>query len=132
MLARSNRIQTGCSLREHRFFRKFCFSETLKKYKVNFSDAAKEDLHEIYDYIAGVSLNRKFSASFVKGFYSYLKEALSYFPCRFPIHRGTVRKVACTKNTNSIVLFEIRETTSEVFVLVVTSAKQYTRYSNLG
>nr|VFK14611.1 MAG: hypothetical protein BECKLPF1236A_GA0070988_101103 [Candidatus Kentron sp. LPFa]VFK30373.1 MAG: hypothetical protein BECKLPF1236C_GA0070990_101093 [Candidatus Kentron sp. LPFa] len=28
MLARSNRIQTGCSLRVHRFFRNFCFSET--------------------------------------------------------------------------------------------------------
>nr|VFK20248.1 MAG: hypothetical protein BECKLPF1236A_GA0070988_102545 [Candidatus Kentron sp. LPFa]VFK34288.1 MAG: hypothetical protein BECKLPF1236C_GA0070990_102575 [Candidatus Kentron sp. LPFa] len=27
-LARSNRIQTGCSLRGHRFFRDFYFSET--------------------------------------------------------------------------------------------------------
>nr|VFK24118.1 MAG: ParE toxin of type II toxin-antitoxin system, parDE [Candidatus Kentron sp. LPFa] len=94
---------------------------------MNFSDAAKEDLHEIYDYIAGASLNKKFPASFVRGFYGYLKEALSYFPYRFPIHRGTVRKAVYTKNTNYIVLFEIRETTSEVFVLVVTSAKQYTR-----
>nr|VFK45981.1 MAG: hypothetical protein BECKSD772F_GA0070984_12681 [Candidatus Kentron sp. SD]VFK81215.1 MAG: hypothetical protein BECKSD772D_GA0070982_12551 [Candidatus Kentron sp. SD] len=27
-LARSNKLQTGCSLREHRFFRNFYFSET--------------------------------------------------------------------------------------------------------
>nr|VFK14726.1 MAG: hypothetical protein BECKLPF1236B_GA0070989_106611 [Candidatus Kentron sp. LPFa] len=31
MLARSNRIQTGCSLRRHQFFRNFCFSDTLNE-----------------------------------------------------------------------------------------------------
>nr|VFK12313.1 MAG: hypothetical protein BECKLPF1236A_GA0070988_1006816 [Candidatus Kentron sp. LPFa]VFK24320.1 MAG: hypothetical protein BECKLPF1236C_GA0070990_1001226 [Candidatus Kentron sp. LPFa] len=30
MLARSNRLQTGCSLRRRQFFGDFCFSDTYK------------------------------------------------------------------------------------------------------
>nr|VFK24365.1 MAG: ParE toxin of type II toxin-antitoxin system, parDE [Candidatus Kentron sp. MB]VFK34316.1 MAG: ParE toxin of type II toxin-antitoxin system, parDE [Candidatus Kentron sp. MB]VFK76653.1 MAG: ParE toxin of type II toxin-antitoxin system, parDE [Candidatus Kentron sp. MB] len=104
----------------------------MKKYKVNFSDAAKNDLHELYDYIAGASLDKKFSASFIQGLNDYIKEALSYFPDRFPVYKGNVRKAVYTRNTNYIILFEIHKAIFEVFVLVVTNAKQYTRYYDLG
>lgn len=103
----------------------------MKRYKVNLSDGAKQDFHESYDYMAGVSSDRRISAYFVKGLNDYIKEAPSHFPARFPVYRNNVRKAVYTKNRNYIILFEIHEETSEVFVLLITNAKQYAKYHNI-
>jgi len=104
----------------------------MKEYDVNISDEAKQDLRDIYDYIATDSLSRKIPDAFIGGIRNYVMESLAYFPERFPVYRNKIRRAVYPKNTNYSIFFEVIEKPSEIRIVAIVNARQYTRYKDLS
>nr|VFJ59407.1 MAG: ParE toxin of type II toxin-antitoxin system, parDE [Candidatus Kentron sp. DK] len=104
----------------------------MKKYRVRLSEEADESLYEIHGYLTLSSLNVDLARSFVAGLRNYTEKALRFFPSRFPVYKGDIRRVVYPKNTNYLIFFEINEESAEVFVLDVVNASRYTRYRDLA
>nr|VFJ53029.1 MAG: ParE toxin of type II toxin-antitoxin system, parDE [Candidatus Kentron sp. FM]VFJ53320.1 MAG: ParE toxin of type II toxin-antitoxin system, parDE [Candidatus Kentron sp. FM]VFK09798.1 MAG: ParE toxin of type II toxin-antitoxin system, parDE [Candidatus Kentron sp. FM] len=104
----------------------------MNTYYVYLSEKAEEKLCEIYDHIASISLNLQVSDSFIAKLRLYIEESLSYFPERFPIYNANIRRAVYPDNRNYLIFFEIHEDVSEVRVLTIVNAKQYTSYRDIG
>nr|VFK68229.1 MAG: hypothetical protein BECKUNK1418G_GA0071005_12176 [Candidatus Kentron sp. UNK]VFK73491.1 MAG: hypothetical protein BECKUNK1418H_GA0071006_12097 [Candidatus Kentron sp. UNK] len=103
----------------------------MKESRVRLSEKTDESLYEIHDYLTLSGSNVDLASAFVAGLGNYMEKALSFFPGRFPLYKGNIRRAVYPKNTNYLICFEINEDSAEVFVLDVVNARRYTRYKDL-